>query len=81
MINQFGFTLNKIFKKVMGLIDKIKPTKTILPSTPPAHDELTTHELEFLLLLIKQSTFRGENIELVYNTALKLQNQHSKQIK
>ena len=81
MINQFGFTLNKIFKKVMGLIDKVKSAKATPPSTPPTHDELTTHELEFLLLLIKQSTFRGENVELVYNTALKLQSQHSKQIK
>jgi hypothetical protein len=69
----------KILKKVMGLIDKITANKSNSISNTPTQDQLNTQELEFLLLLIKQSTFRGENIELVYNTALKLQSQHSKQ--
>jgi hypothetical protein len=69
----------KILKKVMGLIDKIISNKSNSISNTPTQDQLNTQELEFLLLLIKQSTFRGENIELVYNTALKLQSQHSKQ--
>jgi hypothetical protein len=69
----------KILKKVMGLIDKIIANKSNSISNTPTQDQLNTQELEFLLLLIKQSTFRGENIELVYNTALKLQSQHSKQ--
>lgn len=63
----------------MGLIDKIIANKSNSISNTPTQDQLNTQELEFLLLLIKQSTFRGENIELVYNTALKLQSQHSKQ--
>lgn len=63
----------------MGLIDKITANKSNSISNTPTQDQLNTQELEFLLLLIKQSTFRGENIELVYNTALKLQSQHSKQ--
>ena len=63
----------------MGLIDKIISNKSNSISNTPTQDQLNTQELEFLLLLIKQSTFRGENIELVYNTALKLQSQHSKQ--
>jgi hypothetical protein len=69
----------KILKKVMGLIDKIIANKSNSISNTPTQDQLNTQELEFLLLLIKQSTFRGESIELVYNTALKLQSQHSKQ--
>jgi hypothetical protein len=69
----------KILKKVMGLIDKVISNKSNSISNTPTQDQLNTQELEFLLLLIKQSTFRGENIELVYNTALKLQNQHFKQ--
>ena len=63
----------------MGLIDKVTSNKPNSISNTPTQDQLNTQELEFLLLLIKQSTFRGENIELVYNTALKLQSQHSKQ--
>ena len=63
----------------MGLIDKIIANKSNSISNTPTQDQLNTQELEFLLLLIKQSTFRGESIELVYNTALKLQSQHSKQ--
>ena len=69
----------KILKKVMGLIDKVISNKSNSISNTPTQDQLNTQELEFLLLLIKQSTFRGENIELVYNTALKLQSQHFKQ--
>ena len=59
----------------MGLIDKI--TNKAHTSTP-APEQLNAQELEFLLLLLKQSTFKGEAIELVFNTALKLQTQYTK---
>jgi hypothetical protein len=36
-------------------------------------EEFNEDELSFLLLLIKENTFKGENVELVYNTAYKLQ--------
>lgn len=64
----------------MGLIDKINQQKGIQPqnTVTPAPEQLNTQELEFLLSLLKQSTFKGEAIEIVYNTALKLQNQYSK---
>jgi hypothetical protein len=32
--------------------------------------------LEFLLLLIKNSNFKGEQIETIYNAAIKLQQQY-----
>lgn len=39
-------------------------------------NQLTTSEIEFLLLLVKGSSFKGEQIEMIYNTAVKLQNQY-----
>ena len=56
----------------MGIIDKIKQQNI----APVPKDELNVRELEFLLLLIKTNVFRGEDVELVYNTVLKLQNQY-----
>jgi hypothetical protein len=61
----------------MGLIDKI------INNTPvPQHsNQLNVQELEFLILLIKESSFKGEDLETVYNTTLKLQNQFLEQNK
>jgi hypothetical protein len=63
----------------MGLVEKNKGEmiQNISPST--SNHQLNFGELEFLLLLIKQHTFKGEEVELVYNTALKLQNQYINQ--
>ena len=57
----------------MGIIDKIT-NKTY--NNTPAPEQLNEKELECLLTLIKYSTFKGEDLELVYNTTLKLQNQY-----
>ena len=38
--------------------------------------KLTLTELEFLLILIKNSNFKGEQIETIYNAAIKLQQQY-----
>lgn len=46
------------------------------PSLDPKENELTPQEIEHLLLLIKQSTFKGEQIEVVYNLVFKLQQQY-----
>ena len=59
----------------MGLIDKIT-NKTNTNNNTPAPEQLNEQELEFLLTLIKNTSFRGEHVELVYNTTLKLQNQY-----
>ena len=56
----------------MGLINK-ENTQNITPVSQ--QDQLNAKELEFLLLLIKETSFKGELVETVYNTALKLQNQ------
>ena len=39
-------------------------------------NQLTLQELEFLLFLIKNTTFKGEQVEFVYSTAVKLQQQY-----
>ena len=53
--------------------NKNNPAQTI--STGQDYS-LNKSELEFLLLLIKKSTFIGEQIEEVYNTVYKLQQQY-----
>lgn len=52
----------------MALIDKVT-TKQVNPN------ELTKDEIQFLIELIKRSTFQGESLEGLYNLVLKLQNQ------
>ena len=55
----------------MSLIDKIRKEEM-----SKVKDTLEQHEIEFILSMIKQSTFKGENIEPLYNIVLKLQSQH-----
>ena len=62
----------------MGLIDKIKKEEITVEQVE-YQDQLHLEELELLLLLVKQSTFKGEFVETVYNTTLKLQNQYIRQ--
>lgn len=40
------------------------------------NDNLNKEEISLLLEVIKQTTFKGENIESLYNLVLKLQNQY-----
>ena len=42
--------------------------------TPPS--QLSEAELKFLLTLINSSSFKGGDVELLYNLVLKLQNQY-----
>ena len=56
----------------MGLLNKDN-TQNITPVSQ--QEQLNAKELEFLLILIKETSFKGELIETVYNTVLKLQNQ------
>jgi hypothetical protein len=37
---------------------------------------LEKHEIEFILTLIKESTFKGEYVESLYNLVYKLQQQY-----
>jgi len=53
----------------MSLLDKISPQK----STP---DSLEKQEIEFILNTIKESTFKGKDLDMLYKVVVKLQNQY-----
>jgi len=59
----------------MAILDKIKNTGDQSAKTGPYNNliELHPREAEWLLQLIKESTFQGKDVEIVYNTTLKLQ--------
>jgi len=44
-------------------------------------NSLTLEEIQLILASLRNSTFKGEHVELLYNTVLKLQNQYTKQQK
>ena len=58
----------------MSILDKIRPLKSE-PQLKPEF-ELAKHEIELLLVLIKNSTFVGEQVEDLYSTVYKLQQQY-----
>lgn len=58
----------------MSILDKIRPPKSEPQSKPEF--ELAKHEIELLLVLIKNSTFVGEQVEDLYGTVYKLQQQY-----
>ena len=61
----------------MGLRDNFKKQK----EDKKEDSSLSKQELEFLLVLIKQVTFKGEDVELLYNVVSKIQQQHTNQNK
>ena len=73
-----------MFKKVMGLIDKLKSKEAAqkaasldkpISKKKNVNEDLSLNEEEtkILLHLIKNSNFKGDSVELVYNLTLKLQ--------
>lgn len=46
-----------------------------IPQNKTENNNLTKEELIFLLHILKDTTFKGESVEILYNTILKLQNQ------
>lgn len=65
-----------MFKKlVMPFIGRnVNVPEKVLENDPNC---LSLEELQFILLLIRDSSFKGENVQTVYNTVLKLQNQYT----
>jgi len=55
----------------MGLLDKIQGGPT------EVSNNLNKPEIEFILSLIKNSNFRGENLDILYKVVVKLQNQYT----
>jgi len=66
----------KFIKLVMGIIQNQNKNNPVQTTSPGQDYSLNKSELEFLLLLVKRSTFLGEQIEEVYNTVYKLQQQY-----
>ena len=73
-----------MFKKVMGLIDKLKSKEAAQKAASlgkptskkkNVNEDLSLNEEEtkILLHLIKNSNFKGDSVELVYNLTIKLQ--------
>tara|TARA_R110000796_G_scaffold36965_2_gene93641 strand:+ start:616 stop:801 length:186 start_codon:yes stop_codon:yes gene_type:complete len=56
----------------MGLISNIKKA----PAVEEPVDTLTAKEIEFTLSVLRESTFKGTQVVDLYNTVLKLQQQH-----
>jgi len=72
MMVKYGY-MHKIIKKVMSLINQVKKQKQdVVPTT------LTKSDIEFLLNLIKESQFKGEQLEQIYTIVYKLQQQYIK---
>lgn len=80
---RFLSTLKHIYNKIVMAFTANNistPTKTnTTPSLSPS--QLNQKEIEMLLLLIKKSTFLGEDVEVIYNMVVKLQNQYLEQTK
>jgi hypothetical protein len=60
----------------MSILNKLT-SKT--PSSNAGEFSLTQSELEFILALIKNSVFKGEQLEELYTIVYKLQNQYLEQ--
>jgi len=61
----------------MGFFNNNTVTQNSIESSPiVVNDNLNKEEISLLLEIIKQTTFKGENIEPLYNLVLKLQNQY-----
>jgi len=58
----------------MSILDKLRATTQSEPVS-----QLTKQEIEFLLMLLKDVSIRGEQVETFYNIILKLQEQYLKQ--
>lgn len=74
-------SLQQLKNRLSGNTEKITPKKQVLPiksnETPTSiKSNIPTLEMEearYLLSLIAKSDFSGKDIQIVYNTALKLQ--------
>jgi hypothetical protein len=68
-----------LFKKVMSLINKTQGNTHNNSNTPVTTQSIfTKEEIEFLLITLKEGTFKGAQLEMMYNTVLKLQQEYAK---
>jgi len=69
-----------MLKYIMGLLNK--NTKPTAPKTKskPIEFELGTEEIKIILQGIQNATFKGGDIEMMYNLVLKLQDLYQKSL-
>jgi hypothetical protein len=68
-----------LLKKVMSLINKTQGSAPNNSNTLAITQSIfTKEELEFLLITLKEGTFKGAQLEMMYNTVLKLQQEYAK---
>lgn len=61
----------------MGLIDKVRNFKT---KKQPIEFTLGTDEIKIILEGIQNTTYKGKDIEMMYNLVLKLQDLYQKSL-
>jgi hypothetical protein len=66
------------FKKLFMGLNANNVSVANQPATLTKNIELSKQEIEFLLTLVKNSTFKGDMIEIVYKTVYKLQDYYVK---
>jgi hypothetical protein len=67
-----AFTSNNVIVNNVSEVEK---------STSPINNNLTPEEIQLILVTLRNSTFKGEHVELFYNTVVKLQKQYTNQQK
>jgi len=75
---KFGFMHKIFYNKVMSILNKIQQQSNTQASQSQERDafSLSKQEIELLLSLIKESSFKGEHIETLYALVYKLQQQY-----
>jgi hypothetical protein len=61
--------LNKNQSNIQNIVSPVKG------DTITTNNDLESEELMYLLHLLKETTFKGQDVEKIYNLILKLQNQ------
>ena len=70
---KFIFMLNFIMAKMNNLFDRQNPQPTQKTSN---ESQLSQTEIEILLSILKDASFKIKDIEILYKTLIKLQTQH-----
>ena len=60
---------------------KVNNVSEVEKSTSFSDYNLTPEEIQLILITLRNSTFKGEHVELFYNTVVKLQKQYTNQQK
>jgi|TARA_R110001592_G_scaffold237617_1_gene496873 hypothetical protein len=63
----------KLFKKIMADLKSIRKKAEVKKGISKQEISLSSSEVEFLLNLIANSKFEGKDVQIVYETAVKLQ--------